>query len=112
MELDYKIIGKRIKAYKRKNHITQAILAEKSNIEPSTVSHIERATTKVSLPTLICIANALGTSLDELVYTNIIKSTHVSILMIEELLADCTSDEISAIAEVIKTTKNILRAKK
>lgn len=66
MELDYKIIGKRIKEYRKKNKMTQAELAEKVELEPSTISHIERATTKLSLPTLICIANVLGTSLDEL----------------------------------------------
>ncbi len=111
MELDYKIIGKRIKEYRKKNKMTQAELAEKVELEPSTISHIERATTKLSLPTLICIANVLGTSLDELVYTNLAKSSHVSVEIIENLLADCTPDEISTIAEVIKTTKSVLRKK-
>ncbi len=111
MELDYKIIGKRIKEYRKKNKMTQAELAEKVEVEPSTISHIERATTKLSLPTLICIANVLGTSLDELVYTNLAKSSHVSVEIIENLLADCTPDEISTIAEVIKTTKSVLRKK-
>lgn len=111
MELDYKIIGKRIKEYRKKNKMTQAELAEKVELEPSTISHIERATTKLSLPTLICIANVLGTSLDELVYTNLAKMSHVSVEIIENLLADCTPDEISTIAEVIKTTKSVLRKK-
>lgn len=111
MELDYKIIGKRIKEYRKKNKMTQAELAEKVELEPSTISHIERATTKLSLPTLICIANVLGTSLEELVYTNLAKSSHVSVEIIENLLADCTPDEISTIAEVIKTTKSVLRKK-
>ena len=104
-------IGKRIKEYRKKNKMTQAELAEKVELEPSTISHIERATTKLSLPTLICIANVLGTSLDELVYTNLAKSSHVSVEIIENLLADCTPDEISTIAEVIKTTKSVLRKK-
>ena len=57
-------------------------------------------------------ANALGTSLDELVYTNLANSSHISVEIIEDLLADCTPDEISAIAEVIKTTKRVLRKNK
>lgn len=111
MDLDYKIIGRRIKEYRKINKMTQAELAEKVEVEPTTISHIERATTKLSLPTLICIANALGASLDELVYTNLAKSSHVSVEIIENLLADCTPDEISKIAEVIKTTKSVMRKK-
>lgn len=111
MELDYKVIGKRIKEYRKKNKMTQAELAEKVGVEPTTISHIERATTKLSLSTLICIANTLETSLDELVYTNLAKSSHISVSIIENLLTDCTPDEISTIAEVIKTTKSVLRKK-
>ena len=111
MELDYKIIGKRIKEYRKKNKMTQAELAEKVEVDPTTISHIERAATKLSLPTLIGIANALGTSLDELVYTNLIKSSHISVEIIENLLEDCTPNEISTIAEVLKTTKSVLRKK-
>ena len=112
MQLDYKIIGKRIKEFRLKKQMTQAYLAEKSNIELTTVSHIERATTKVSLPTLVCIANVLEASPDKLIYTNITKNSHISISIIEELLADCTPSEICAIVEIIKTTKSILRNKK
>lgn len=112
MEVNYEVIGNRIKEVRTAKGWTQAKLAEESGVEPSYISHIERAVTKLSLPTLICIANALGASLDELVYTNIAKSAHISVGMIEKLLADCTPEEISAIAEVIKTTKSVLRAKK
>lgn len=112
MEVNYEVIGNRIKEVRSAKGWTQAKLAEESGVEPSYISHIERGVTKLSLPTLICIANALGASLDELVYTNLAKSSHISIGMIEKLLSDCTPDEISAIAEVIKTTKSVLRAKK
>ena len=87
-------------------------LAELSGVEPSNISHIERAATKLSLPTLINIANALDATLDELVYGNLNKSDHISIRMIDELLSDCSPEELKALAEVIKTTKNVLRIKK
>lgn len=110
--LDYTIIGNRIREIRKDKNWTQIILAEKSNVEPSNISHIERAATKVSLPTLVNIANALEVSLDELVYGNISKNSHVSIKLIDELLLDCTPQELISLAEVIKTTKNVLRAKK
>ncbi len=111
MELDYKIIGKRIKDARCEKKWTQAYLAEMSGVEPSNISHIERAATKLSLPTLVSIANALDKTLDELVWGNLIKSSHVSIKVINDVLSDCSSDELVAISELIKTTKHILRDK-
>ena len=68
--IDYVIIGKRIKELRCAKGMTQAALAELSGVEPSNISHIERAATKLSLPTLVAIANALGATLDEIVYNN------------------------------------------
>ena len=109
MPIDYVIIGNRIREIRKSRKLTQAQLAEMSGIEPSNISHIERAATKLSLPTLINISNALGVTLDEIVYDNLKKSGHVSSSLINDLLEDCTAEELKAIAEVIKTTKNILR---
>ena len=109
--IDYVSLGKRIRDIRKKQGLTQALLAEKSGVEPSNISHIERAATKLSLPTLVSIANALEVSLDELVYDSLIKNAHVSVSSIEELLNDCTAAELKAIAEVIKTTKAVLRTK-
>lgn len=110
MEIDYKTIGSRIREARKAKKWTQATLAEKSGVEPSNISHIERAATKLSLPTLIKIANALEVTLDELVYGNLVKNTHISIELINNLLSDCSPDEIIALVEVIKTTKKILRS--
>ena len=74
MELDYVSIGRRIKKYRIELGLKQSQLAERSGVEPSNISHIERAATKVSLPTLINIANALEVSLDEIVYDSLLKN--------------------------------------
>ncbi len=57
--LDYKIIGERIRALRIKKGYTQAYLAELSGIEPSNISHIERAATKLSLPTVATVSFVL-----------------------------------------------------
>ena len=111
MSIDYAIIGTRIREKRVAKKWTQAYLAELSGVEPSNISHIERAATKLSLPTLVNVANALGVTLDELVYGNLKKSEHVSVKLIDGLLSDCTAEELKAIAEVIKTTKSVLRVK-
>lgn len=89
--------------------LKQSELAEKSGVEPSNISHIERAATKVSLPTLVSIANALEVTLDEIVYDSLIKNEHVSVKEINELLEDCEADELKSIIEIIKTTKTVIR---
>ena len=109
MELDYVSIGRRIKKYRIDLGLKQSQLAERSGVEPSNISHIERAATKVSLPTLVNIANALEVSLDEIVYDSLIKNEHISIKEINELLVDCEREELTALIQIIKTTKNIMR---
>lgn len=111
MDIDYISIGKRIKSLRTEKGWTQAKLADRSGVEPSNISHIERGATKLSLPTIVNIANALEVTLDELAYGSLIKSSHVSIQMINDILADCSPDELKSLAEVIKTTKSVLRNK-
>lgn len=61
--IDYKGIGKRIKAARRIKGLNQKSLAMLADIAPTNLSHIERGATKVSLPTLVKIANSLGVSM-------------------------------------------------
>lgn len=49
MKIDYSEIGNRIRSKRKQAGMTQAALAEASGIEPSNISHIERAATKLSL---------------------------------------------------------------
>lgn len=110
MSVDYISIGHRIKEIRRSKGWTQAKLAEVSGIEPSNISHIERAATKLSLPTLVNIANALSVTLDELAYGSLIKNAHISSKLINDILMDCSDEELKAIAQVVKTTKSVLRS--
>ena len=109
MSVDYKDMGKRIREIRESKHMTQAALSELAGIEPSNLSHIERAATKVSLPTLMNIANALEVSLDELVCGSLIKSEHIAVRQLNELLLDCTPDELQAVIEMVKVIKKIMR---
>ena len=112
LSIDYKIIGTRIREIRREKKWSQAKLAEKSGVEPSYVSHIERGVAKLSLPTLISIANALGATLDELVHGNLIRSEHVTHKILNELLSDCSNEELESICETVKFIKQLLRKKK
>ncbi len=111
MGVDYPSIGKRIKELRTAKGWTQARLAEESGVEPSNISHIERAATKLSLPTLVSIANALQVSLDELAYGSLVQSAHVCVKMLDEVLADCSSEELKSLTEIIRAAKSALRNK-
>ena len=109
MALDYAAIGQRIRMFRIKRGWKQSDLAEKSGVEPSNISHIERPATKLSLPTLVSIANALEVSLDEIVYNSLIKNKHIYVKEIDELVGDCDPKELSSIIQIIRTTKGIIR---
>jgi len=71
MSLDYKAIGTRVRRKMLDKNLSQFELANEIGVSNPHISNIERGKTKVSLPTLIDIANALETSLDELVCDNV-----------------------------------------
>lgn len=107
MEINYKAIGERVRRFRMSKNWTQAELGELSLVEPSNISHIERGATKVSLPTLMKIANALDVSLDELVYDSLKTNRHISTDELNELLSDCTDSELKTIVELVKSVKSI-----
>lgn len=74
MELDYKAIGKRIKIARINADMTQEALAAKVNLSPSHMSNIETGTTKVSLTTIVNIANALSVTVDDLLCDNLVRA--------------------------------------
>jgi len=109
IELDYIQLGSRIKKQRTSSHMTQEQLANIVDVNTSNISHIERATTKVSLPTLVKIANALNVSLDQLVCD----SLPVSEIYIEKdiaaILDDCTIKEKKILKDIILVTKKTIR---
>lgn len=108
-ELNYEELGNRIKKYRKGMGLSQEHLAELVGVDPSNISHIERARTKVSLPTLVKIANALQVSLDQLTCDSVGASSYLIQNDIAELLADCTPQEVKIIRDIISVTKDSIR---
>jgi transcriptional regulator with XRE-family HTH domain len=65
--IDYKEIGRRIRAERRKQDLTQEKLAELSDISESFMGHIERGGRTLSVETLAKLANALGLSVEYII---------------------------------------------
>ena len=109
MEIDYRAIGSRIRKYRLERGLSQEAVSERADLTPAHYSHIERGNTKPSLPTLIRIANVFDVSIDDLLCDNLNKSAHVRVKDINELLADCSSEETKALVEILAAAKKALR---
>lgn len=109
MELDYKAIGKRIKIARIRAELTQEKLAESVSVSPSHMSNIETGTTRVSLTTIVAIANALSVTVDDLLCDSV-KKTRVQFEKdIAQALEDCNEYEIRIIADTVQALKEALR---
>lgn len=58
--MKYYEIGQRIRRYRKACGLSQEALAEKAGISATHMSHIETGNTKLSLPVLVKIAEALS----------------------------------------------------
>ena len=109
MELDYKAIGKRIKIARIKADLTQEKLAETIELSPTHLSNIETGTTRVSLTTIVSLANALSVSVDDLLCDSVIKSKPQFEKDIKSILEDCDDYEIRIIKDMMESMKATLR---
>ena len=112
MEIDYKAIGARIRRLRKNQGLTQQTLAELSHQEPSNISHIERGATKLSLPTIVNIANALGVTVDDLLCDSLANDKVSFCKSTDIILADCTHRELKIITETMLALKEALRRTK
>lgn len=107
--IDYISMGKRIRLARQKKGFTQEALATEIDISTTYMSSIENGKTKLSLGTLVLIANALDTTTDSLLYD----STTVLISQYDqdakELLSDCSPQERTVIMETLAGVKHSLR---
>ena len=65
--MDKITIGKRIADVRRGSNVTQEILADKLNLSPKHISHVERGLSSLSLKNLIELCQLLDCSLDYLI---------------------------------------------
>lgn len=89
--------------------LSQATLAEMSGLSTRYISHIETASKKASLSSLVNIANAVGISVDEILYGNQAAYKTDYQLDIVLLIEDCTPSEKRYLYLMISSVINILR---
>lgn len=111
MNIDYKAIGMRIRNRRKALKLTQQRLAELADLSDTNISHIERGATKLSLPSLIAIANALDTTTDYLLMDNVKASELPLRNEFAVLLKDCTKDEYNLLYSICRSALESQRKK-
>ena len=102
--MDYAEIGYRIRLYRKLKNLSQEQLAEKINISPTHMSHIETGSTKLSLPVLVDLAQALDVQTDKLLF----ESKPAISEEISEILSTCNANQLDVILSILKATKSSL----
>ncbi|GAA6410309.1 hypothetical protein K040078D81_44260 [Blautia hominis] len=108
-EINYLEIGKRIRYARKSQNKTQEWLAEQVDVGTTHISHIETGNTKLSLKTLILIANALNVSSNELLCDNLVNSQDVYNVKINKILEECDNNEKKIINEILNFVLILLR---
>lgn len=109
MELDYKAIGKRVKIARIRADLTQEALAEKAGLSVTHMSNIETGNSKLSLPMVVALANALDASVDEFLCDSVIHSKDIFSQEIQQILEDCDDYEIRILTDLLKAAKATIR---
>lgn len=89
MELDDLEIGKNIRRYRQQRGMRQKELAERIHVSDQHISHIENGYTKLSLVSLVGIANALQVDCNTLLGATL---TEAKKTILHQKLAELTAD--------------------
>ena len=74
MNIDYTLIGRRIKAERNRCGLTQEAMAEKLEVTVGYVSQVERGITKISLDLLAKVSDILGCDIASLITNTSVNS--------------------------------------
>lgn len=103
-ELDFALIGQRIREVRCEQHLTQEFLAHATNVNVSHISNIETNKVKVSLTLLVGICNTLGITLDYLLeneYSNPTSVVEQELLNTIKTLEKTKQETLLRIAKVL-----------
>lgn len=103
----YFAIGKKIKEYRLKNHLTQEELAEKLDISVKYISRIENGSGGVKLETLINAMNLLGI-VPNVAFSDLIKNDDIKLqLFLSSKISELSNDKIDFLLSLIDSLKKL-----
>ena len=103
----YDSIGKKIKEYRVKKHLTQEQLAESLNISVKYVSRIENGNGGVKLETLINAMNLLGL-VPNVAFSDLIKNDDLKLqLFLSSKISELSKEKVEFLLNFIDLLKNL-----
>ena len=109
MEIDYKVIGQRIKEARRKKGWSQERLSEEIGVAVTYISRVERGN-QINLKRLAQISNVLGVKLEYLITGVVVQEENYLDRELYETLVQCTPQKqrlIYSIAKIVSNAKFI-----
>lgn len=100
--IDFARIGRKIKELRISKNLTQEYIANIADVNVSHISNIENNRVKISLPTLVHVCNALGTTVDYVLFE---EYEHPTSVLETEILHEvhlCPPDTQEQILKIIK----------
>ena len=108
MNIDYKLIGERIKQARKSKGMTQEVLAEKLSVSIGYVSQVERGITKISLDLLGAISSILECDVAFLVSKTAVESNEYMETELLNEIKKLDNSKRKYIFEIIKLTNEKL----
>ena len=105
--VDYKVIGQRIKQARKRKGWSQQKLAEKIDVTTVYISRAERGGCKINLKRLAQISVALSTPIEELITGATLESKNYLNREFRDLLLECTPDKQRLIYNIAKIVAGI-----
>ena len=103
----YSAIGKKIKEYRLKNHLTQEELAEELDISVKYISRIENGSGGVKLETLINAMNLLGI-VPNVAFYDLIKNDDIKLqVFLSSKISELSKDKIDFLLSLIDSLKKL-----
>lgn len=108
MDIDYKVIGERIKEVRREKGWSQERLSEEIDVTTVYISRVERGSAQINLKRLAQISKALDTSMEYLIEGTVTDATNYLDKELYETLLTCTPAKqrlIYNIAKIVSSAK-------
>lgn len=107
--MDYYQIGQNIRRFRKAQGLTQEQLAELVDISVPHMSHIETGSTKLSLPVLVDLSEALNVGADDLLKGDACVSRERMYGEIADILSQCSNTELNIMKEILRGTQSALK---
>lgn len=106
-----KVVGSRIRELRQRKGMSQADLAAKANISVPHMSSIELGKSQMMLPMFVRLLEVLDVSADYLLRANVTSVNTLYQSEFNELLADCTPQEMDSILKIVRQLKTTMHQK-